>query len=396
MSESTASESPSQALKDLFSQAQRAEDRGEWEIALERFTLITSLRESASARYHMGWCRENLKQPLAALVDYEAAKVLAAQLFNREKRNIRRQDTLMQVIRLSHEGIKRLQQYGAFLRLRVSQRVDSIKLDHQLMMWGSETNEWGMWLAPGMHLLEVDAERYVPYETSVYLAKGEVHDHLVSLVPMAHVKLVLPPAFHAQQIAIKLDEKELDHRAILHEGVWILPGTRWLSVSSPGYPPFSKKIDFKEGERLIYEVPWVAKALEPIPSPADTSESSVVLKKSNKMAIGLTVGAATLATGGTITYLLMSSEAKEMRYSCLQHRFCDKERTYLRVLNVISILAWTGALGVGTLAAIEWIYPLSSDLQPSLPAVPSSKTRVGTTLQVQLGLGHVDIGGTFY
>ncbi len=73
------SDSDVRAARDLFVQAEKEEDDGDWQSALEKLHRVAEIRLTAGVRYHMALCQENLGLLATALASYQEAENQARQ-----------------------------------------------------------------------------------------------------------------------------------------------------------------------------------------------------------------------------------------------------------------------------------------------------------------------------
>jgi hypothetical protein len=74
-----AGESELRAARDLFVQAEKEEDAGNWQAALDKLHDVAEIRLTAGIRYHIALCQENLGLLVAALASYQQAENQARQ-----------------------------------------------------------------------------------------------------------------------------------------------------------------------------------------------------------------------------------------------------------------------------------------------------------------------------
>jgi hypothetical protein len=72
------------AARDSFAKAERDEDAGRWDVALEEVRRAASVKMTPGLRFHTALCEEKLGQLVAALADYAAAEAQAREEGNRD------------------------------------------------------------------------------------------------------------------------------------------------------------------------------------------------------------------------------------------------------------------------------------------------------------------------
>jgi hypothetical protein len=72
------------AARDLFARAERDEDNGRWQDALDKLRRAGSVKMTPGIRFHVALCEEKLGQLVTALGDYTAAEAAARSEGNKE------------------------------------------------------------------------------------------------------------------------------------------------------------------------------------------------------------------------------------------------------------------------------------------------------------------------
>ena len=67
------------AARDIFVQAVKEEDNGNWQVALDKLHTVAEIKLTAGVRYHIALCQENLGRIAAALASYTQAASQAHQ-----------------------------------------------------------------------------------------------------------------------------------------------------------------------------------------------------------------------------------------------------------------------------------------------------------------------------
>ncbi len=160
-----ASDGPSpaelRAAHELFSQAERDEDAGRWQDALDKIRMVAHVKETAGVRYHLALCEERLGALNSALEDYTGAQAQAGL------------ENAKDVLRLVGPALTALGPRVPSLTIHIvpdpaeaTVTVDGAALDRSL--WGQPVR-----INPGEHQVEASAPGRTPIRTTVTLHVGE-------------------------------------------------------------------------------------------------------------------------------------------------------------------------------------------------------------------------------
>jgi hypothetical protein len=179
LAEPTASEV--QVARDLFTEAEKDEDAGQYKVALEKLRRVGAVKMTPGVRFHMAHCEENLGLLVAAFADYTKAQDEArAEPGNRASRAVLDNVTApLDVLR------------GRVPRLRVV--VPQAVRDVHVTIDGAEVPQdaWGQ-LTPidaGIHRIAASAPSRAPFDTSVTVNERDVAVVEIKLAP----EIVPPP-----------------------------------------------------------------------------------------------------------------------------------------------------------------------------------------------------------
>jgi hypothetical protein len=67
------------SARDLFAEARRAEENGQWSEALSKLNAVANVKMTPQVRFHLGLCQEHMGQLVEALNSFERAKSEAAE-----------------------------------------------------------------------------------------------------------------------------------------------------------------------------------------------------------------------------------------------------------------------------------------------------------------------------
>lgn len=150
-----------QAARELFAQAEKDEDAGNWSQALEKLRRASSVKTTAGIRYHIALCEEKLGQIAAALNDYSGAESMAQADHNKD------------VLELVAAPIKALRARVPTLSIEVPSDVQGaeVTIDGNRFasgLWGIATP-----MEPGAHQVEARAQGKVPFSATVTLKEKD-------------------------------------------------------------------------------------------------------------------------------------------------------------------------------------------------------------------------------
>jgi hypothetical protein len=144
----------------LFSEARTAEDAKDWALATSKLRDAISMKETPGLRFHLAYCEEQQGMLVEALVDYERADDLSADMNEEFRSQIPARKTALQrripTVTLLYAGDL------ASARLTVDGRtLASSSLGKPIPQ------------NPGKHGFKVSSPGFVPFELSVSLSEGD-------------------------------------------------------------------------------------------------------------------------------------------------------------------------------------------------------------------------------
>jgi hypothetical protein len=173
------------AAREAFAKAEKDEDAGRWDVALQEVRRAASVKMTPGLRFHTALCEEKLGQLVAALADYAAAEAQAREDGNRE------------VLAAVAEPLADLRGRVPTLRILMPPGVKdaSVTLDGTPLPGGSSATP--IRIDPGKHTVEGMAPGRKPFTQGVTLAERDaatVAVTLPELSPAPPPATVLPPA----------------------------------------------------------------------------------------------------------------------------------------------------------------------------------------------------------
>jgi hypothetical protein len=172
------------AARDAFAKAERDEDAGRWDAALEEVRRAAGVKMTPGLRFHTALCEEKLGRLVAALADYAAAEAQAREDGNRE------------VLAAVSEPLADLRKRVPTLTLALPPGLKdaSVTVDGTPLPGGSWASP--IHLDPGKHAVEGMAPGRRPFAQGVTLAERDaitVQVALPELAPAPATAITEPP-----------------------------------------------------------------------------------------------------------------------------------------------------------------------------------------------------------
>ncbi len=159
------------AARDLFARAEKDEDAGKWDDALDKLRRASSVKMTAGRRFHIALCEEKLGQLVAALADYTAADQAA------------RQDNNKDVLDAVAEPLRVLRLRVPTLTLEVPPADGTtVSIDGKPIAPG--VLGVAMPVEPGTHRIEARAHGKRPYTIQVTLKERDVQTTTIKWVDL--------------------------------------------------------------------------------------------------------------------------------------------------------------------------------------------------------------------
>ena len=234
----------------------------------------------------------------------------------------------------------------------------TITLDGQVQ----EPSSWGipMPLDAMEHEIVATAPGLEPWTKRVRIndnAKGDVHAAPVVVkignpaLPRTSLRIEVPLEIaRIPKVGIKLDGVGVD-LSEWADGSLIEAGSHELSVSAPGYEPWTNQIQLRNGEAAIITVPMLEK--RPLPPPPKVLDVDTTPPKStgfDKRAagiVGLSAGGLSIGLGALLGGIALSRNFASDDGHCDANDFCDSTGYGLRSSAVKLADASTAAFIVG-------------------------------------------------
>lgn len=158
------------AARALFREAVKDEDRGRFDVALEKFQRVQRTRDTAAVRFHLGACEEGLGRLAQALASYQGAVAAAT--------TEKGQEEVSSAARARIDALwKRVPQLTVHVTGAAPQSVD-LRIDDRAI----EPARWAKPIPvdPGAHIITATAPNATPFRTQV------------SLTEAGHVSITIP------------------------------------------------------------------------------------------------------------------------------------------------------------------------------------------------------------
>lgn len=321
-----------QAARELFAQAEKDEDAGRWQDALEALRRVAQVKLTAGVRYHIALCEEHLGQLVGALADYEVAQTQA------------RAEHAQDVLRLVGKQVATLNSRVPSLTIHVVPELpdERVWLDGQPLahtMVGV-----AMPVDPGVHRIEATAPQRPTSTATITLHERD-----------------------ATVLDVKLGEPRTEPP----------PAETMATTSPPSTPP---------GGAPTIAAP-VATSRPLVPTATDSTPStaqSAPLHAPRSGAIIATAAAVVLAGGGVAAYLLADDAVASGQRDCLATSFgpCDGEKNTVRAWDWVAAGAWVGAATAATIAILLW-------------TKPSHHSTLPASARLLVGPASLGVGGRF-
>jgi hypothetical protein len=304
------------AARLLFADAEKDEDAGRWQDALEKLRRVAEVKPTAGVRSHVALCEEHIGQLARALDDYAAAETQAGA------------DGAKDVLRFVG---KRLAELGPRVP-RLTIRVEPPVPDAVVTLDGAALSPSLLGVAipvdPGEHTLEATAKGYPTVRRTLAMRERDTTSVDVNLTETAAPPAPATPAPPAPAAPPPAPAAPTE-------------GTATPSSTGPLPDPFLRE-------------------------PSGPSQTAAWIS---------TAGAVALAGGGVAAYLLAGSAHTSAVEQCARTvstatDACDGPRNTVRAWDATAAIAWLGAAGVGALAVVLWTRPAASQASARVMLVP--------------------------